>query len=87
MTEKKAQIIVQVAEAIGNQLEMSGLLASLNETLKPIVHFDAIGIVILEGETVAVHCAHLDGLVRDAGESLIASWVVTRRASRLNRRR
>ena len=54
MPEKKAQIILEVAQAIGNQLEMSELLASLNEALTPIVHFDAIAIVILEGETVTV---------------------------------
>ena len=42
MPEKKAQIILDVAEAIGNQLEMSELLASLNEVLTPIVCFDAI---------------------------------------------
>ena len=49
MPEKKAQVILEIAQAIGNQLGISELLASLNETLNPIVHFDAIGIVTLEG--------------------------------------
>ena len=70
MPEKKAQIILDVAEAIGNQLEMSELLASLNEVLTPIVCFDAIAIVILEGETVAVHWAHVAGVTRQPGESV-----------------
>lgn len=70
MTEKRAQIILKVAEAIGTQLEMSELLASLNESLKPIVHFDGVSIVILEGERINVHWAYLEGLARDAGEKL-----------------
>ena len=43
MPEKKAKIILKIAQAIGTQLEISELLAALNETLKPIVHFDAVG--------------------------------------------
>ena len=70
MPEKKAQIIVEVAEAIGNQLEMSELLASLNEALTPIVSFDAISIVILEGETVTAHWAHVEGVSHQPGESV-----------------
>lgn len=70
MTEERSQIILEVAQAIGTQLEMSELLASLNEALKPIVHFDVVSIVILEGETVNVHWAHLEGLARDRGETL-----------------
>jgi transcriptional regulator with GAF, ATPase, and Fis domain len=66
MPETKAQIIVDVAEAIGSQLEMSELLASLNGVLTPIIPFDAIAIVILEGETVTVHWAHVEGTRADA---------------------
>jgi formate hydrogenlyase transcriptional activator len=69
MPEKKAQIILEVAQAIGNQLEMSELLASLNEALRPLVHFDAIAIVILEGETVTSYWAHVDGVSHQPGES------------------
>jgi formate hydrogenlyase transcriptional activator len=70
MPEKKAQIILEVAQAIGNQLEMSELLASLNEALAPIVHFDAISIVILEGEMVTVHWTHVEGVSQQPGESV-----------------
>ena len=45
MPEKRAQIILEVAQVIGNQLEISELLGSLNRALTPIIHFDAIGIV------------------------------------------
>jgi transcriptional regulator with GAF, ATPase, and Fis domain len=59
MPEKKAQIILEVAQAIGTQLEMSDLLAALNNTLKPIVHFDAISILILKGKTVTPYGVHV----------------------------
>jgi formate hydrogenlyase transcriptional activator len=79
MPEKEAQIILEVAQAIGTQLEMTDLLAALNNTLKPIVHFDAVGIVILEGDVVSVHCAHLEGVPRNTGECFES--VVTRYGS------
>jgi formate hydrogenlyase transcriptional activator len=79
MPEMKAQIILEVAQAIGTQLEMCELLAALNNTLKPIVHFDAVGIVVLEGDVVRVHCAHLEGVPRNTGECFES--VVTRYAS------
>ena len=70
MPEKKAQIILEVAQAIGDQLEVSELLASLNEALTPIVHFDAIAIVILEGESVTSHWAYFEGVSRQPSESV-----------------
>jgi len=70
MPEKRAKIILEVALAIGTHLEMFELLASLNDALTPIVHFDAIGIVILEGETVTAHWAHVEGITRQPGESV-----------------
>jgi formate hydrogenlyase transcriptional activator len=70
MPEKKAAIILKVAQAIGTQLDMPELLAVLNETLTPIVHFDAVGIVILKGEAVTVHWAHVEGLTHSAGETV-----------------
>jgi len=62
MPEKRAQIILEVAQAIGNQLEMPELLASLNVALSPIVHFDAIAILILEGDVIKAHWAHIEGV-------------------------
>ena len=79
MPERRAQIILQVAQAIGTRCEMPELLASLNEALNPIVHFDATSVLILEGETLVVHWACLEGLTSSAGES--AESVVGRYAS------
>ena len=70
MRETKAQIIVDVAEAIGNQLEMCELLASLNGVLTSLICFDAIAIVILEGETVTSHWAHVEGVSHQPRESV-----------------
>src|SRR5262245_32323358 len=82
MPEKRAAIILQVAQAIGTQLDMPELLAALNETLAPIVHFDAASIVIIEGEAVKVHWAHIDGLTRSSGETVESA--LNRYASTIN---
>jgi formate hydrogenlyase transcriptional activator len=68
MPEKTAHVILEIATAIGTHLEISELLAALNETLKPIVHFDVVAIVILEGETVTSHWAYVEELPRIASE-------------------
>jgi formate hydrogenlyase transcriptional activator len=70
MPETRAQIILQVAQVIGTQLEMSELLASLNGALAPIIHFDAIGIGILKGETLIPYWAHVEGVSHERGESV-----------------
>jgi formate hydrogenlyase transcriptional activator len=79
MPEKRAKLILEVAQAIGTQLEMSEMLAALNDTLKPIVHFDAVAIMILEGDAIGIQWAHLEGFPRKAGECFES--VVTRHAS------
>ena len=79
MPEEKAKLILEVAQAIGTQLEMAELLAALNNTLKPIVHFDAVAIMLLEGDVVRVLWAHIEGAPRKAGECFES--VVTRYAS------
>jgi formate hydrogenlyase transcriptional activator len=70
MPETKAQIILEVAEAIGTHLRISELLAALNEKLKPIIYFDAIGIGVLEDEVLRVYSIHLESTRRVEGESL-----------------
>jgi formate hydrogenlyase transcriptional activator len=77
MPEKRAQIILEVAQAIGNQLDMPELLASLNEALRPIVLFDAVAILILQGDVIKAHWAHIEGVPRnidDCFESLVARY-------------
>ncbi len=69
MTENNAQVILQVAKAIGAHLEMSDVLAALTATLKHIVHFDSISIGILEGDTVRLQSVQFEDFPRRAGES------------------
>ena len=70
MPQKKAQIILEVAEAIGTHLQVFELLAALNEKLKPIICFDAIGIGVLEDEVLRIYSIHLESTRRAEGESL-----------------
>jgi len=70
MPETNPQIILEVAEAIGAHLEMFELLAALNEKLKPIIYFDAIGIGVLEDEVLRIYSIHLESTRRVEGESL-----------------
>jgi len=69
MTENNAEVILEIAKAIGAQLELSDVLAALIPALKPIVHFDLTGIAILEGGEVKIHSVHIEGFPRNAGES------------------
>ena len=77
LTETNAQVILQVVKAIGALRELPDVLAVLTETLNPIVQFHAVSIVILEGEEVRVHWAHVKGVPRRAGdfiESMVARY-------------
>lgn len=58
---RQSPIILEVAQPIGSHLEMD-VAGLVNEALTPIVYFDAIAIVILEGETVTVHWSHVEGV-------------------------
>jgi formate hydrogenlyase transcriptional activator len=79
--EANAQIILRVAKAIGALLDLSDVLAALVETLKPVVHFDAVIIGILEGEEVRLYSTYMEGLPRKAGEPF--DGLVARYASEL----
>src|SRR6267142_1458301 len=73
-TETNAQIILRVAKAIGALLDLSDLLATLIETLRPIVHFDAVSIGILEAEEIRFYSSYMEGFSRKAGEPLEGLW-------------
>ena len=67
MTENNTQTILEVAKAVGAHLELSDVLAALISTLKPIVHFDLIGIGILEGEAIRLHTICIEGFRAQGG--------------------
>ena len=53
--EANAAVILEVAKAIGAYLELSDVLGALITTLKPIVEFGAVGIVVRDGEYAKLH--------------------------------
>ena len=70
MPDSNAQVVAKVAKAVGAHLELSDVLEALIPMMKPIVHFDLIGIGILEGDEVRVHSVHYEGFPHRPGESL-----------------
>jgi len=70
ISQANAQIILEVAKAIGAHLEMPEVLAALNETLEPIIHFDAVGVSVVDGDFLKPYSAHIEGFPREPGESL-----------------
>ena len=68
--DANAQIILGVAKAIGAHLEMPEVLAALNETLEPIIHFDCVGVSVVEGDFVKPYSAYIEGFPRKPGESM-----------------
>ena len=73
-SQANAHIILGVAKVIGTYLEMPEVLAALNETLKPIIHFDAVSVSVIEGDFIKAYSGHVEGFPRHPGESQ-ASWV------------
>ncbi len=80
--ETNAQVILEVAKAVSAHLDLSDVLEALIATLKPLIHFDAVGVGVLEGEEIRLHSVYIEGLSRVAGESVES--VMARRASNLN---
>jgi formate hydrogenlyase transcriptional activator len=70
ISKTNAQIILEVAKAIGAHLEMPEVLATLNETLEPIIHFDCVGVSVVEGDFIKPYSAYIEGFPRKPGESL-----------------
>jgi len=70
ISKANAQIILEVAKAIGAHLEMPEVLAALNETLEPIIHFDCVGVSVVDGDFLKPYSAHIEGFPREPGESL-----------------
>ena len=80
--ETNAQVILEVAKAVSAHLDLSDVLEALIATLKPLIHFDAVGVGVLQGEEIRLHSVYIEGIPRVAGESVES--VIARRASDLN---
>src|SRR5689334_8007647 len=77
-----APVILQVAKAINSHLELSDVLAALVTSLKPLVPFDSVGIVVREGDFAKLHSLHIEGLQREVNES--PQQMLERKAQHLN---
>src|SRR5688572_30025471 len=56
-----AQVLLGVAKAISAHLDLSEVLRALIAQLRPMVHFDAIAVVVMEGDSYArLHTVHVE---------------------------
>ena len=58
--ETNAQVILGVAKAIGAHLELPEVLHALITHLQPMVHFDAIAVVVIDGDDARLHSLHVE---------------------------
>jgi formate hydrogenlyase transcriptional activator len=77
-----AQLILEVAKAASSHLELGAVLESLTVSLKPIIHFDAILVFVMEGEYVRMHSLYVERVGRRPGESVES--IIARAASSVN---
>src|SRR6185503_13084610 len=75
-------VILEVAKAISAHLELSDVLGALHSTLKPMVEFDAIGVVIRDGDYAKLHSLYIQGFHREGHESVQS--MLERKASELH---
>src|SRR2546428_10881808 len=77
-----AQLILDVAKAASSHLELTEVLESLIVALKPTIRFDAIDVLVIEGDYVRLHSLHVERVGRRPGESVES--VIARVASTVN---
>src|SRR5438093_9630080 len=68
--ETNAPVILEVAKAISAHLELSDVLRALITTLRPMIAFDSVSVVVLDGDYGKLHSLHIEGVERDARESV-----------------
>jgi len=76
-----APVILEVAKAISAHLELSDVLGTLHTTLEPMVQFDAIGVVVRDGDYAKLHSLYIQGFQREGHESVQS--MLERKASEL----
>ena len=81
-SETSAHVILEVAKAISAHLELPDVLKALTAQLQPMVKFDAIGVVLLDGDYARLHSLHVEGIERKAGEPVHS--ILARSESDLN---
>src|SRR5215470_3129852 len=80
--QSSARLILDVAKAASSHLDLAEVLEALIVALKPTIRFDAIGVIVIEGEYARLHSLHLERVGRRPGESVES--VLARAASHAN---
>jgi formate hydrogenlyase transcriptional activator len=68
--ETSARVLLEVAKAISAHLELADVLGALLAQLKPTVAFDAVSVVVLEGDQAKLQSLYIEGIERKSHESV-----------------
>jgi len=68
--ETSAHVILEVAKAISSHLDLTDVLEALVASIKPTVAFDAVSVVVLDGEYAKLQSLHIEKLERKSNESV-----------------
>src|SRR5436309_15540805 len=69
-SERRSQVILEVAKAISAHLELTDVLQALIARLKPTVVFDSVSVVVLDGDYAKIQSLHIEKLERKSHESV-----------------
>src|SRR5262245_3273359 len=69
-SETSAQVILEVAKAISSHLELTDVLGALITSLKPTVAFDAVSVVVLDGDHAKLQSLYIDGFEHRSHETV-----------------
>jgi formate hydrogenlyase transcriptional activator len=70
VVQSSAQLILGVAKAASAHLDLSDVLEALLKGLRPRIHFDGIGVIVLEGGFTRLHSLYIESLERRRGEPI-----------------
>jgi hypothetical protein len=60
--ETNSHVLLEVAKAISSHLELTDVLEALSARLKPTVAFDAVSVVVLDGEYAKLQSLYIEKL-------------------------
>ena len=69
---QRAQLILDLSKAANAHLDLTGVLVALSRGLRPEIAFDAVAVLVLNGDDVKLHALHVDESPRNPNESLQA---------------
>jgi formate hydrogenlyase transcriptional activator len=69
---RDAQLILDLSKAANAHLDLDGVLQALSHGLRPEIAFDALALLVCEGEETRLQALHVADWPRRQGESLLA---------------